>query len=244
MAYYPKAFTAGTAQPLSCVWAAICVQPFYLSHLAQTWGSVAVALKIPLWEIILSTQQKALGEARKPWPSKVKPSPGCTAEAVNPSETPKAAHMYPASPTPCQLVQACPPSRAKAGPAQQPTPPAGLVFRLVVAWFTWKHLPSRTGDLRGPWTQVHQAHVKASGSSEHSVGFSWCHCTFWKLPSTLASLSFPLADFIAKCAFACVSGGLWGVGCSGRNSCLQGLVLCNYVQLEFSVDRDRFTSYK
>lgn len=88
------------------------------------------------------------------------------------------------------------------------------------------------------------AHVKASGSSEHSVGFSWCHCTFWKLPSTLASLSFPLADFIAKCAFACVSGGLWGVGCSGRNSCLQGLVLCNYVQLEFSVDRDRFTSYK
>lgn len=90
---------------------------------------------------------------------------------MNPSETPKAAHMYPASPTPCQLVQACPPSRAKAGPAQQPTPPAGLVFRLVVAWFTWKHLPSRTGDLRGPWTQVHQLMLKHRAHLNTQWGF-------------------------------------------------------------------------
>lgn len=136
----------------------------------------------------------------------------------------------------------CPPSRAKARPAAHPTRCACVQAGCGVV-----HVEAPSLQKRWPAWPVEAgtpAHVKASGSSEHSVGFSWCHCTFWKLPSTLASLAFPLADFIAKCAFACVSGGLWGVGWSGRNSCLQGLVLCNYVQLELSVDRDRFTSYK
>lgn len=128
------------------------------------------------------TQNPSLGNlfihtAKGPWRSEKalteqsQAFSGCTAEAVNPSETPKAAHMYPASPTPCQLVQACPPSRAKARPAQQPTPPAALVFRLVVAWFTWKHLPSRTGDLRGPWTLVHQLMLKHRAHLNTQWGF-------------------------------------------------------------------------
>lgn len=70
---------------------------------------------------ILSTQQRALGEAGKPWPSQVQPSLGCVAEALNPSETPKAALVYKLLLLPARregLAQACPWSGVKDRPAR------------------------------------------------------------------------------------------------------------------------------
>lgn len=72
------------------------------------------------------------------------------------------------------------------------------------ARFGWRHLEGT-----GP-----PAHFKASGLAERAVRFSWCRCSSCKLPSTLASLAFPLTDVAAKRAVACAPRGLVRAGCS------------------------------
>lgn len=163
--------------------------PFYLSHLASDLGNCSCCTQNPsLGKSFI--QQKALGEARKSWPSRSQVFSG-------------------------MLVPTCPESKARDA---QP--------ELRYCTFPTEQIVLK-----------HQAQLNTQWCFSWSSQFSWWHCAFWNwLPPSF--VHFPPCRLHWQMPLP-----LCPMGCEGQNSCLQSLVLCNYVHIELS-GRDRSTSYK